>query len=388
MSRIEGAVHAAAAADGGGARSAGDGEVVLEAAHLSKTFAVSRGRGGRRGARLHALTDVSITLRSGEITALIGESGSGKSTLARVLARLEHQSEGSVKLRGAEADTRGRRRFQRYVRDVQLVFQDPFSSLNPMKSVRDHIARPLRIHGRASSAADAEQKVQDLLREVQLTPTTQVAAKFPHELSGGQRQRVAIARALAVQPTVLLADEPVSMLDVSMRLGVLNLLAQIVAQRSVALIYITHDIASARYFAKRGVVMYAGEVVEEGTCEEITQEPAHPYTQLLISSAPRVGHDGERLEAAGSGEPPQVIDPGPGCRFASRCPFVMDRCRAETPPLIPIGEARTSRCWLHDEATVAQETPVEARGSHHLTTATHHETRPSMATANHREDEA
>jgi peptide/nickel transport system ATP-binding protein len=365
---------------------AGHGEVVLEAVNLSKTFRVGGRRGGRRGSRLHALTDVSLTLRSGEITALIGESGSGKSTLARVLARLEHQSAGSVRLRGVEVDTRGKSRFRRYVRDVQMVFQDPFSSLNPMKSVKDHIARPLRIHGRASSAAEAEEKVRDLLLEVQLTPTIQVAAKFPHELSGGQRQRVAIARALAVQPSVLLADEPVSMLDVSMRLGVLNLLRQIVVERSVALLYITHDIASARYFAKRGVVMYAGEVVEEGTCEEITQEPAHPYTQLLISSAPRVGDDRERAEIAGGGEPPKVIDPGPGCRFASRCAFAMDRCRTETPPLIPIGVDRTARCWLHDEETVAGEAAA-AKSSRIAAPATSDPTnRPPRPTANHRED--
>ncbi|MGH1524131.1 ABC transporter ATP-binding protein [Leifsonia sp. L25] len=358
---------------------AADDGIVLEAVRLSKTFPVGgKGRrGGRKRARLHALSDVSLTLRSGEITALIGESGSGKSTLARVLARLEQQSEGVVRLRGKEVDTRGRSRFLRYVRDVQMVFQDPFSSLNPMKSVEDHVARPLRIHGRASSGAEAQQMVQDLLREVQLTPTKQVAAKFPHELSGGQRQRVAIARALAVQPTVLLADEPVSMLDVSMRLGVLNLLRQIVVERSVALLYITHDIASARYFAKRGVVMYAGHVVEEGPCEEITQSPAHPYTQLLISSAPQVGADGARAEVRGGGEPPKVIDPGPGCRFASRCPFVMERCRTETPPMFPIATGRTSRCWLHEESAVASATPDP-----------HHETRPSTSTATQREDQA
>jgi peptide/nickel transport system ATP-binding protein len=329
--------------------------VVLEASHLTKTFPVAGRRTAGKAARLHALTDVSLALRTGEITALIGESGSGKSTLARILARLDRQDDGTVKLRGAEVNTRGRERFRRYVRDVQMVFQDPFSSLNPMKNVRDHIARPLRIHGRASSAREASQRVQDLLREVQLTPTSQVATKYPHELSGGQRQRVAIARALAVEPTVILADEPVSMLDVSMRLGVLNLLRQIVVERSVALLYITHDIASARYFAKRGVVMYAGEVVEEGTCEEITQSPAHPYTQLLISSAPSVGQrDGEAKER-GTGDPPNLVDPGPGCRFASRCPYVMDRCTTEKPPLIQLGPARTSRCWLHDETTVAAE---------------------------------
>lgn len=356
-----------------------DDGVVLEAVHLSKTFPVAgKGRRGTRTrSRLHALSDVSLTLRSGEITALIGESGSGKSTLARVLARLEQQSAGSVRLRGREVDTRGRARFLRYVRNVQMVFQDPFSSLNPMRSVGDHVERPLRIHGRASSAARAKGMVQDLLREVQLTPTQQVAAKFPHELSGGQRQRVAIARALAVQPAVLLADEPVSMLDVSMRLGVLNLLRQIVVERSVALLYITHDIASARYFAKRGVVMYAGHVVEEGPCEEITQTPAHPYTQLLISSAPQVGGDGGRADVRGGGEPPKVIDPGPGCRFASRCPFVMDRCRTETPPLFPVGADRTSRCWLHEGSAAAPAAPD-----------THRETRPSASTATHREDQA
>src|SRR6201996_225163 len=264
--------------------------VVLEAEGLTKHFPV-RG-GGREMLRsghqyVHAVDDVALSLHRGRVTALVGESGSGKSTVARLLAQMQPPTGGAVRLHGKEVAVRGGRRFRAYCRSVQLIFQDPFASLNPVHTVRYHLTRALKVHGHAGHGArELEEALAELLGRVRLTPAEQYLAKYPHELSGGQRQRVAIARALAAEPEVLLADEPVSMLDVSIRLGVLNLLRDLKEQFNLAVLYITHDIASARYFADETLVMYAGRLVEGGDSETVTQSPAHPYTRLLIASAP------------------------------------------------------------------------------------------------------
>ena len=253
----------------------GTGAPLLEARGLTKHFAVHharrRGRARLAGARgghreppvVHAVEDVSLSLPQSGITAVVGESGSGKSTLARLLARLITPTAGELLLDGSPVPASNRRR-REYARDVQLVLQDPFSSLNPVHDVRYHLARPLRIHGLGGQGADLDAAMTGLLERVSLTPAEQFLRKYPHELSGGQRQRVAIARALAVRPRVLLADEPVSMLDVSIRLGVLNLLGDLRERDKLGILYITHDIASARYLADVIMVMYAGEVVESG----------------------------------------------------------------------------------------------------------------------------
>ena len=330
----------------------------LEGVALCKSFHVRGGGGSAHKNRLRALADVSIKLNAGEITALIGESGSGKSTLARVLAQLERQDSGRLFLKGQEVVHPHWMSYRHYVQQVQLIFQDPFASLNPMRSVYDHVLRPLRLRGVARSRGEAARQTESLLNEVQLTPAAQMAAKYPHELSGGQRQRVSIARALAAEPSVILADEPISMLDVSMRLGVLNLLREIVEHRSVALLYITHDIASARYFARQALVMYAGRVVEEGTCAEITRSPAHPYTRLLLASAPDIKLQRSRSSASWSGgEPPSLSNLPPGCSFAPRCPDAMAVCQSELPPLMEIGGARRVRCWLYGQVAPVQFVP-------------------------------
>lgn len=249
------------------------------------------------------------------------------------------------------------RSFRSYVRRVQLIFQDPFASLNPVHTVRYHLTRALKIHGRAGSGeAELEQNLTALLNRVQLTPPHQYLDKFPHELSGGQRQRVAIARALGADPQVLLADEPVSMLDVSIRLGVLNLLKDLKDRMHLAILYITHDIASARYFADSTLVMYAGRIVEGGDSETVTQRPAHPYTQLLIASAPDPDRvvDEEEQEETGSGEPPSLIDPPAGCRFHPRCPKAMERCRTELPPRFDLADGQWAACWLYDGTGAAR----------------------------------
>ncbi|NES13578.1 MULTISPECIES: ABC transporter ATP-binding protein [Micromonospora] len=345
-------------------------EVVLEAVGLTKHFPVRRRLRdllSRTPAVVHAVDDVSFALRRGQVTALVGESGSGKSTVARLLAQLHPRTAGDVRLHGRSTRVRGGRAFRAYVRRVQLILQDPFASLNPVHTVRYHLTRSLRIHGNAGrTAADLDRALADLLTRVRLTPPERFLDVFPHELSGGQRQRVAIARALGANPEVLLADEPVSMLDVSIRLGVLNLLQDLKERLRLAILYITHDIASARYFADETIVMYAGRMVEGGDSETVTQQPAHPYTRLLISSAPdpdRItggGGDGTAGGERGHGEPPSLIRPPTGCRFHPRCPHAMPRCAAELPPRLTIGDrpGHWAACWLYDPATAAADAPA------------------------------
>ncbi|MDF6018640.1 ABC transporter ATP-binding protein [Streptomyces sp. JH34] len=340
-------------------------DVVLEARGVTKHFPVRRTAGdlvARRHRTVHAVDDVSLELRRGTVTALVGESGSGKSTVARLLAQLYPLTAGEVRLGGTAVKAGRGRSFRTYVKQVQLIFQDPFASLNPVHTVRYHLTRALKIHGRAGSGdAELETNLAALLERVQLTPPHQFLDKFPHELSGGQRQRVAIARALGADPQVLLADEPVSMLDVSIRLGVLNLLRDLKERLRLAILYITHDIASARYFADTTLVMYAGRIVEGGDSETVTQSPAHPYTQLLIASAPdpdRVADEADQ-EETGSGEPPSLISPPAGCRFHPRCPKAMERCRTELPPRFDLADGQWAACWLYDGATAPAAAPAK-----------------------------
>src|SRR3984893_15979244 len=301
---------------------------VLEGRDLTKSFWVKQGRGGplARKGRVHAVESVTVRLDAGRVTAIVGESGAGKTTVARMLAKIIKPDAGEVLLDGRPAPT-GRPRS--YAAQVQMIFQDPFASLNPVHRIRHHLIRPLQIHHMADGDIDA--KVADLLHRVALNPAESFTGKFPYELSGGQRQRVAIARALAVRPRVLLADEPVSMLDVSIRLGVLNLLADLRDKEHLAILYVTHDIASARYLADTIVVMYAGQLVEAAPSVRLTDHPAHPYTQLLLSAAPDPTRE-EAPELAARGAPPSLLAPPSGCRFHPRCPYAMDICNEQAPP--------------------------------------------------------
>jgi peptide/nickel transport system ATP-binding protein len=319
---------------------------VLEGRDLTKYFWVKQGRGPlARRVPVHAVDRVSVRLDAGKVTAVVGESGAGKTTVGRLLAKIIKPDEGELLLNGRPAP-RGRPRS--YAAQVQMVFQDPFASLNPVHRIRHHLVRPLEIHHMAGGNVDA--KVAELLRRVALNPPESFTGKFPHELSGGQRQRVAIARALAVRPRVLIADEPVSMLDVSIRLGVLNLLADLRDKEHLAILYVTHDIASARYLADTIVVMYAGQLVESAPSATLTDSPAHPYTQLLLSAAP----DPDRVtppHLEGRGAPPSLSAPPSGCRFHPRCPFVMDICKREVPPSIAVSPGHVAACWLHVNPT-------------------------------------
>jgi peptide/nickel transport system ATP-binding protein len=251
------------------------------------------------GGTFRAVDACSFDLERGETLALVGESGSGKSTVVRAVGQLIRPTSGTVLLDGKPPGRRGRK-LRAYRKRVQLIFQDPFASLNPMHTVRYHLARPIRmLHPDASVAGSfVEGEVRELLRSVNLTPEDEIARSRPHELSGGQRQRVAIARALASDPDVLLADEPVSMLDVSIRLEILNLLDRLKRERDLALLYVTHDLATARHFSSRTMVMYRGEIVERGATDEVIGNSQHPYTRLLAAAAPDPTRSREELKAA------------------------------------------------------------------------------------------
>jgi ABC-type glutathione transport system ATPase component len=254
---------------------------LLEIVNISKTFPV----GGFPARRRTVLEKVSFSLSAGEIVALVGESGSGKSTLARIVARLESADSGALKLEGADVfRTEPRHASLAYRARVQMVFQDPFASLNPVHRVSHHLARPLLLHGRAQPA-DVGARVNDLLESVGLSPAAEFAERHPHSLSGGQRQRVAVARALAAGPKVIVADEPTSMLDASTRVGVLDLLRRLVRERGIAVLLITHDLATARHLADRVVVLAGARVVEQGATSQVFESPAHAYTRQLIEAS-------------------------------------------------------------------------------------------------------
>jgi peptide/nickel transport system ATP-binding protein len=311
---------------------------MLEVRDLSKRFPI--GGGLVRRPQVHAVDDVSFTLRPGTITALVGESGSGKSTVARLIARLYDPSAGAIVFDGGDvADVHRRGDVLRYRAQVQMIFQDPFGSLNPVKTVRHHVGRPLRIH-HIVSPAEVDGRVHELLETVGLVPAAEIAEKYPHELSGGQRQRVAIARALAVEPKVVLADEPTSMLDVSIRIGILNLMLKLKEERGIAFLYVTHDLASARYLADDILVMYAGQIVERGPIEQVLAEPLHPYTRLLLAAV-----HADRVEMR-RGSASAAVDPQEGCRFVARCPLAIPLCSERTPELHEARASQSARCHV------------------------------------------
>jgi len=316
----------------------------LEVRGLTKHFAAGNALLDR--SRVHAVDDVTFALRPGTITALVGESGSGKSTVARLIARLYDPTAGSVLFEGEDVTGQRRKRdVRRYRSQVQMIFQDPFGSLNPVKTIRHHLARPLRIHDRAPRDG-VDGRIRELLETVGLVPAERYLEKYPHELSGGQRQRVAIARALAAEPTVLVADEPTSMLDVSIRVGILNLMLELKEREHLAFLYVTHDLASARYVADTVLVMYAGQIVEQGPAERVLQSPLHPYTQLLLASVPDPAAGArERIEAR-KGLASAAVDPPAGCRFIGRCPLRIGVCSEVTPELVAAGPARSARCHV------------------------------------------
>jgi len=317
---------------------------LLDVRHLNKQFPVGNFLKTRY---VHAVEDVSFQVERGQVVAIVGESGSGKSTTVRLIARLIPVTAGEIYYDGSNVlKTEARQVSLGYRRKVQMIFQDPFSSLNGVHTIEHHLARPLEIH-KAVSKKEITSRIYELLAIVGLNPAEEYAQRFPHQLSGGQRQRVAIARALAVEPELILADEPISMLDVSIRIGILNLMMQLKEEQGISFVYITHDLASARYIGDRIMVMYAGHMVEGGGSEEIMGNAIHPYTQLLLSAVPDP-HVGLRTnkDIGARGEVPVLIDPPPGCPFTARCPKVMDVCRQVMPDITPIQPEHWIRCHL------------------------------------------
>ena len=312
------------------------GSPLLQTVGLTRHFKIGGGLYSRRN--LHAVDDLNITIDEREIVALVGESGSGKSTIARLLAQVYRPTGGEIRYRGRSlAAMRGRKAQLAYRGDVPMVFQDPFASLNPVYTVAHGIIRGMKLHRPDLTAAQRRAEAVRVVEAVGLNPAAEILERYPYELSGGQRQRIGFAQALAYRPKLILADEPVSMLDVSIRIGLLNVMASLREKEGVSFLYITHDIASARYVSDRIMVMYGGHVVEAGPTEAVLADPQHPYTRLLLGAVPDPRAPLEVSTEAAKAEPAAVIDPEPGCRFRARCPLAIERCSQVTPLLEPVG---------------------------------------------------
>jgi peptide/nickel transport system ATP-binding protein len=322
-----------------------NGDKALELRSVQKHFPLRSLIG--YGKSVHAMDDISFSLGSGESLALVGESGSGKTTTASVIARLYEHDSGSVVVDGEEiAAFRNRAEALRYRKKVQLIFQDPFGSLNPTHTIKQILERPILIHGLAKGKGELEARLREILEQVGLAPAEEYLRRFPHELSGGQRQRVNIARGFAVEPEIILADEPTSMLDVSIRMGVMNMMLDLKERRGVSYLYITHDLAGARYMCSRIAVMYAGMIMEIGPTDEVIQGACHPYVRLLKSASPSPESALARTRVAAKGEIPSLVDPPSGCRFHPRCLYAKSECSAAVPALRDIGGGHLVRCVL------------------------------------------
>jgi oligopeptide/dipeptide ABC transporter ATP-binding protein len=299
---------------------------------------------------------VSLSIGQGEVLGLVGESGSGKSTVGKCVLRLTDPTAGTVRVDGRDVTRLSRRAMRPVRRDVHMVFQDPFSSLNPRMTIGQIVGEPLR-HHRLARGRPARDRVGAMLDRVGLRP--ELAQRYPHELSGGQRQRVGLARALVLEPKLIIADEPVSALDVSVQASVLNLIADLQRDLGFSCLFITHDLSVVEFLADRIAVMYLGRIVETGTREEIFTDPRHPYTQALLSAAPvpDPAAQRERQRVVLGGDPPSPTHPPAGCHFHTRCPVAVDRCRTESPALLGTGHA--AACHL---VTPAGEAPVLTKG--------------------------
>jgi oligopeptide transport system ATP-binding protein len=317
---------------------------ILELRDIKTHFPVSHGFILKRHlGMVKAVDGVSLTVQRGEVLGLVGESGCGKSTLARTVMQLLPTTAGTVVLEGRNLTTGTAAKLHEVRRDMQMVFQDPYASLNPRMTVFDTLAEPLRVH-RVCPSAGVPARVAELMQLVGLAP--RFMQKYPHEFSGGQRQRIAIARALALEPKIIIADEPVSALDVSIQAQILNLLSQLCRKMNLAMIFIAHDLSVVKHISDRIAVMYLGKIVELGPAVDVIERPLHPYTRALVSAIPRPDPDVERARQriVLPGDPPSPINPPAGCAFHPRCPFAEEKCRAAVPPLIPADHARTVAC--------------------------------------------
>ena len=320
---------------------------VLQTQNLCKFFPIGRaGLFGGPIAHVHAVDDVTLELNRGEILALVGESGCGKSTLVLTLLGLERATTGTITFSGQDVTHLNGAGLKEMRRHIQMIFQDPFESLNPIMTIGEIVAEPLHVHGLGGNRAERFKRASQALEDAGLKPASNFINRRPHELSGGQRQRVVIAGALVLEPDILLADEPVSMLDVSIRAEILNLLAELRARRGVSVIFITHDLATAAYIADRVAVMYLGRIVEIGPTHEVLENPIHPYTQALLSVIPVPNPRLRRKRTILQGDPPNPINLPSGCRFHPRCPLAFERCPQVDPQLMPVNDGHEAACLL------------------------------------------
>ncbi|HEX6286193.1 MAG TPA: ABC transporter ATP-binding protein [Acidimicrobiia bacterium] len=331
-----------------------NGEVRVKVDNLRKLFPISRGLFRAPTDFVHAVDGVNFQIRAGESLGLVGESGCGKTTTGRMLVKLEDATDGSILIRDSESDElvnvthiNSKADQKVFRRNVQMIFQDPYESMNPRRTIFDIVAEPLTVQN-LGTTSEREERVVDLLRLVGLTPPEPFLFRYPHELSGGQRQRVAIARALVMDPTFVVADEPTSMLDVSIRISIMRLMLELAEKLGVTYLYITHDLAVARYMCDRIAVMYLGKIVEMGPTEDLLSNPMHPYTRALLSAVPVPDPSYRRPPVEIEGGVARAINPSAECRFIARCPFATDICATEHPPLDDRGDEHYVACYLVD----------------------------------------
>lgn len=315
---------------------------ILKVEHLTKHF-VKKGLFSSKSSIVRAADDVSFSLHEGEVFVLAGESGSGKSTIARLIMKAIEANSGKIIFEGDEIGNDSQS-LTKIRMSCQMVHQDPYDSINPRMKVFDIVSEPLEIH-KVGNKEDRYNRVIDALREVRLEPAEEIAKKFPHALSGGQRQRIVLARALVLKPKVIIADEPVSMLDVSIRAEVLELMAELQKKFNISFIYITHDLATARHFGDRIAILYLGKIVEIGPIDKVLLHPKHPYTQALIDALSEPDPENLHKEKKIRINEPLDIDVYQGCRFRARCPYAIDECKEE-PPLKDIGDNREVACFV------------------------------------------
>lgn len=329
-----------------------NGKVRVKVENLEKRFPISRGLFRKSTEFVHAVDGISFEIRAGESLGLVGESGCGKTTTGRVLVKLDDATGGQAFIHDADRDemidvmeVESKDAQKEFRRNVQMIFQDPYESMNPRRTIFDIVAEPLKVHN-LGTTEEKEERVVDLLRLVGLTPPEPFLFRYPHELSGGQRQRIAIARALVMEPTFVVADEPTSMLDVSIRISIMRLMLELAEELGVTYLYITHDLAVARYMCDKIAVMYLGKIVEMGPTEELLANPMHPYTRALLSAVPVPDPSYQRPEVEIEGGVARAINPPDECRFIERCPFAVDECRTAHPDLYDRGDEHFVACYL------------------------------------------
>lgn len=324
-------------------------DIIIETRNLVKHFPLKLGffktlAAGKNVPVVHAVDNISFKIKKKEIFGLVGESGCGKTTTGKLLIRLIEPTSGEIYFQGVNLVKIPESEMQKLRSQIQIIFQDPYESLNPRMSIFDIVTEPLRLIRNGLSDEEISERAHRILEDMGLVPPEEFLYRFPHELSGGQRQRVAVGRAFIVNPKFIVADEPVSMLDASIRSEVLKLILGLTKKMQVSYLYITHDIALARYTCDRIAVMYLGKIVEKGVTENVIKKPLHPYTEALLAAVPVPDPTARRIEIVIKGEVPSAVVPPPGCRFHTRCPYMQEICKKKEPPLVEVEEGRYVAC--------------------------------------------